>query len=49
MKVLVSVLVISLLIACPLAFGAKIVLFDENVASEQNGGDFAGFFTSQSG
>ena len=46
MKVLVSVLVISLLIACPLAFGAKVVLFDENIASEENGGDFAGFFTS---
>ena len=46
MKVLMSVLVISLLIACPLAFGVKLVLFDEDKASEEGGGDFASFFVN---
>ena len=46
MKLLLSVIVISLLIVCPLAFGASVVLFNEDAASEEGGGDFAAFFTS---
>lgn len=46
MRLFAAIIAISLIIACPLAFGAKIVLFDENDPSEASGGDFAGLFGS---
>ena len=46
MKLFAAIIVVSLIIACPLAFGAKIVIFDENDASEAGGGDMAALFTS---
>lgn len=46
MKMFAAMFIISLLIACPLAFADQIVLFDENTASEAGGGDFPGIFGS---
>lgn len=46
MKIFAALFVVSLLIACPLAFADQVVLFDENKASEAGAGDFPGIFVS---
>jgi len=46
MKVFSTLLIISLLIVCPVAFAKMVVLFDENDASEAGGGDFPAIFVS---
>ena len=46
MKLIATTLFITLLVACPLAFGAQVVLFNEDAASEAGGGDFAALFGS---
>jgi hypothetical protein len=46
MKAFSSILIISLLIVCQVAFAKMVVLFDENDASEAGGGDFPAIFGS---